>query len=55
MRTLVAIGWDGVFRSEHGIELLHESDTVTNGYPAIDRYVANKMLWAYQQALTATS
>ena len=55
MRTLVAIGWDGVFRSDHGLELLHESDTVTNGYPAIDRYVANKMLWAYQQALTATS
>ena len=55
MRTLVAIGWDGIFRSDHGLELLHESDTVTNGYPAIDRYVANKMLWAYQQALTATS
>jgi hypothetical protein len=22
------------------------------GYPAIDRYAANKMLWAYHRALT---
>jgi len=51
MRTLVEIGWDGVFRSDHGLDLLHESDSVTNGYPAIDRYAANKMLWAYQRAL----
>jgi len=51
MRTLVGIGWDGIFRSDHGLDLLYESDGVTNGYPVIDRYVANKMLWAYQRAL----
>lgn len=51
MRTLVEIGWDGVYRSDHGLDLLHESDTGTHGYPAIDRYAANKMLWAYQRAL----
>ncbi|MFI5337048.1 MAG: mannonate dehydratase [Opitutales bacterium] len=51
MRTLLAVGWDGVFRSDHGLDLLYESDIVTNGYPAIDRYAANKMLWAYQHAL----
>ncbi len=51
MRTLVDIGWDGIFRSDHGLDLLHESDSGTNGYPAIDRYVANKMLWAYERAL----
>ena len=51
MRTLLALGWDGVFRSDHGLDLLFESDIITNGYPVIDRYVANKMLWAYQHAL----
>jgi mannonate dehydratase len=51
MRTLVKIGWDGIFRSDHGLDLLHESESNTNGYPAIDRYVANKMLWAYERAL----
>jgi mannonate dehydratase len=54
MRTLVEIGWDGIFRSDHGLDLLYESDSVTNGYPAIDRYVANKMLWAYHRALQVT-
>lgn len=52
VRTLVDVGWDGVFRSDHGLDLFYESDSVTNGYPAIDRYAANKMLWAYQRALT---
>ena len=51
MRTLLEVGWDGVFHSDHGLDLLFETDTVTNGYPVIDRYVANKMLWAYQHAL----
>ena len=51
MRTLVELGWDGVFRSDHGLDLLHESDSATQGYPAIDRYVANKMLWAYARGL----
>ena len=52
MRTLVAQGYDGVFRSDHGLDLLYETETRTHGYPAIDRYVANKMLWAYARALT---
>lgn len=51
MRTLVQVGWDGVFRSDHGLDLLQENDSGTNGYPVIDRYVANKMLWAYERAL----
>jgi mannonate dehydratase len=51
VRTLIEIGWDGVVRSDHGLDLMYESDSVTNGYPAIDRYAANKMLWAYHRAL----
>jgi mannonate dehydratase len=53
MKVLVEVGWDGVFRSDHGLDLLYETDMETRGYPAIDRYVANKMLWAYWRALTA--
>lgn len=52
VRTLVALGWDGAFRSDHGLDLMMETEEGTNGYPAIDRYVANKMLWAYSRALT---
>ena len=51
VRTLHDCGWDGIYRSDHGLDLLHESDSGTHGYPAIDRYVANKMLWAYDRAL----
>jgi mannonate dehydratase len=54
MKTLVAIGWDGIFRSDHGLDLLQETELETRGYPAIDRYAANKMLWAYHRALTTT-
>lgn len=51
MKTLLQCGWDGVFRSDHGLDLLHESEAGTNGYPAIDRYTANKLLWGYWRAL----
>ena len=37
---------------ERAFHLLYETETRTHGYPAIDRYVANKMLWAYARALT---
>jgi len=52
MKALMEEGWSGVFRSDHGLALLHETDAETNGYPAIDRYAANKMLWAYWRALS---
>ncbi len=51
VQTLLKVGWDGVFRSDHGLDMLYETETGTNGYPAIDRYVANKLLWGYAQAL----
>ena len=51
VRTLKEIGFSGVFRSDHGLDVLHETDAETRGYPAIDRYAANKMLWAYARAL----
>ena len=51
VETLLQAGWDGAFRSDHGLDLLHETETGTHGYPAIDRYVANKLLWGYAQAL----
>jgi mannonate dehydratase len=52
MKTLVSLGWDGVFRSDHGLDVLYETELEMRGYPAIDRYAANKMLWAYWHALT---
>jgi mannonate dehydratase len=52
MRTVVEIGWDGIFRSDHGLDILQETESETRGYPAIDRYAANKMLWAYWHALS---
>ncbi len=52
MQTLMEIGWDGVFRSDHGLDLFFETNLGTHGYPAIDRYAANKLLWGYWQALT---
>jgi mannonate dehydratase len=52
MKTLVAVGFDGTFRSDHGLDVLYETELEMRGYPAIDRYVANKMLWAYYRALT---
>jgi mannonate dehydratase len=51
IRTLKEIGFDGIFRSDHGLDLLHETDLEMRGYPAIDRYVANKMIWAYWRGL----
>lgn len=51
MRTLVNVGWDGTFRSDHGLDLLHETHSGMRGYPAIDRYAANKLLWGYWRAL----
>ena len=51
IRTLKKVGFDGVFRSDHGLDLLHETDLEMRGYPAIDRYVANKMIWAYERGL----
>lgn len=53
VRTLSDCGWNGVFRSDHGLEVLQESDSGTHGYPAIDRYAANKMLWAYARAIAS--
>lgn len=53
VRTLLDCGWDGVYRSDHGLDVLQESDSGTHGYPAIDRYAANKMLWAYARAIEA--
>lgn len=53
MKLLVELGWDGIFRSDHGLDVFYESDLEMRGYPAIDRYAANKMLWAYWRALTA--
>ena len=52
MKTLIRSDFDGIFRSDHGLDILHESDMKMRGYPAIDRYTANKMLWAYHRALT---
>jgi len=52
LRTLRDIGWDGIYRSDHGLDVLQETDARTMGYPAIDRYVANKMLWGMWQGLT---
>lgn len=53
MKTLVEIGWDGIYRSDHGLDVLYETEREMRGYPAIDRYAANKMLWAYWRALTS--
>ena len=52
VRALADSGFDGVFRSDHGLDVLFETEMGTFGYPAIDRYAANKMLWAYARALT---
>ena len=52
MKALIKSGFDGIFRSDHGLDILHETDMGMRGYPAIDRYAANKMLWAYHRALT---
>lgn len=52
MKALIKAGFDGIFRSDHGLDILHETDLEMRGYPAIDRYAANKMLWAYHRALT---
>ncbi|MGC4046834.1 MAG: mannonate dehydratase [Armatimonas sp.] len=51
LRTLKDIGFTGIFRSDHGLDLLHETELEMRGYPAIDRYVANKMIWAYSKGL----
>ena len=51
IRTLKSVGFDGIFRSDHGLDILHETDLGMRGYPAIDRYVANKMIWAYERGL----
>jgi mannonate dehydratase len=51
IRTLGEIGFDGIFRSDHGLDVLYETDLEMRGYPAIDRYVANKMIWAYSRGL----
>ena len=53
VKTLLKVGFDGVFRSDHGLDIFYETDLEMRGYPAIDRYVANKMLWAYARALTS--
>lgn len=55
VRSLVEVGFEGVFRSDHGLDVLYETDEATSGYPAIDRYAANKMLWAYARALTRSA
>ena len=52
MKALINAGFDGIFRSDHGLDILHETELEMRGYPAIDRYAANKMLWAYHRALT---
>jgi mannonate dehydratase len=52
MKALIKAGFNGTFRSDHGLDILHETDMGMRGYPAIDRYAANKMLWAYHRALT---
>ncbi|GAB4456446.1 MAG: mannonate dehydratase [Armatimonadaceae bacterium] len=52
MQTVVELGWDGIFRSDHGLDMLYETEMEMRGYPAIDRYAANKMLWAYWRALS---
>jgi mannonate dehydratase len=52
MKALIRAGFDGIFRSDHGLDILYETDAGTRGYPAIDRYVANKLLWGYHRALT---
>ncbi len=52
LKTIRDIGWDGIYRSDHGLDLLQETDSRTMGYPAIDRYVANKMIWGMWQGLT---
>lgn len=51
VQTLVELGWEGTFRSDHGLDLLNETELEMRGYPAIDRYVANKMIWAYWRGL----
>lgn len=51
VRALTEVGFDGAFRSDHGLDVLYETERGTRGYPAIDRYAANKMLWAYERAL----
>lgn len=51
VRTLLEVGFDGAFRSDHGLDVLYETERGMRGYPAIDRYAANKMLWAYGRAL----
>jgi mannonate dehydratase len=51
IETLFEVGWDGIVRSDHGLHLFYETDLPVRGYPAIDRYVANKMIWAYDKAL----
>lgn len=51
VKVLREIGFAGVFRADHGLDILHETEAQTRGYPAIDRYAANKMLWAYARAL----
>lgn len=51
IKTLVELRWEGIFRSDHGLDILHESELEMRGYPAIDRYVANKMIWAYWRGL----
>lgn len=54
VRLLADAGWTGHYRSDHGLDVLMETDAGTNGYPAIDRYVANKLLWGYWRALTVS-
>ncbi len=51
MKALMRAGFDGIFRSDHGLDILYETDASTRGYPVIDRYVANKLLWGYHRAL----
>ena len=53
VKTLIAVGFDGIYRSDHGLDIFYETDAGMRGYPAIDRYAANKMIWAYARALTA--
>jgi mannonate dehydratase len=52
VKTLYLLGFQGIFRSDHGLDLLHETDLEMRGYPVIDRYVANKMIWAIARTLT---
>lgn len=52
MKALIKVGFDGIFRSDHGLDILYETGSGMRGYPAIDRYAANKLLWGYHRALT---